>query len=51
MLVCAFNCLPNEGYSNLLILAAFSNSSFSVTTSLIKTHIYHHFLVTKLKFN
>ena len=34
MSFCAFNCLPNGEYSNLLIVAAFSSKSFSRKTSL-----------------
>ena len=34
MSVCAFNSLPNEEYSNLFIVAAFSNKFFSGKTSL-----------------
>ena len=40
MLVCAFNFLPNKEYSNLLIVAAFSNSSFSCKTSLFVKSSY-----------
>ena len=34
MLVCVFNYLPNGEYSNLSIVAAFFNKSFSGKTSL-----------------
>ena len=34
MSVCFSNTLPNDKYSNLLIVAAFSNKSFSGKTSL-----------------
>ena len=34
MSVCAFNSLPNGKYSNLFIVAAFSNTSFLGKTSL-----------------
>ena len=34
MSVCAFNSLPNEEYSNLFIVAAFSNKFFSGKASL-----------------
>ena len=38
MSVCAFNSLPNNEYSNLFILASFSNNSFSGKSSLpVKT--------------
>ena len=40
MLVCAFNFLPNKEYSNLLIVAGFSNSSFSCKTSLFVKSSY-----------
>ena len=33
MSVCFFNLLPNDEYSSLLIVAAFSNKSFSGKTS------------------
>ena len=33
MSMCFYNSLPNDGYSNRLILAAFSNSPFSGKTS------------------
>ena len=33
MSVCAFNSLPNGEYSNLFVVAAFSNKSFSDKTS------------------
>ena len=33
MSVCAFNSLPNEEYLNLLIVSAFSNSSFTLKIS------------------
>ena len=33
MSVCFYNSLPNGEYSNLLILASFSNKSFAVKTS------------------
>ena len=34
MSVCAFNSLPNGEYSNLFIVADFSNNSYSGKTSL-----------------
>ena len=34
MSLCSFNSLPSGEYSNLLIVAAFSNSPFSGKTSL-----------------
>ena len=34
MSLCAFNSLPNKEYSNLFIVAAFSNNSFLGKTSL-----------------
>ena len=40
MSVCAFNSLPNEEYSNLFLLAAFSIKSFSGKASLAVGNSY-----------
>ena len=40
MLVCIFKSLPNGGYSNLLILAAFCSKSFSSKTSSSVKNLY-----------
>ena len=40
MSVCFFNSLPNSKYSNLLIVAAFSNNSFSSKTSFPVKNLY-----------
>ena len=40
MLVCPFNSLPNREYSDLLIVAAFSNIPFSGKTSSLVKHLY-----------
>ena len=40
MSVCAFSSLPNGEYSNLFILTAFSNKSFSGKTSLSVKNSY-----------
>ena len=40
MSVCAFYSLPNEEYSNLLIVPAFSSISFSGETSLPVKNLY-----------
>ena len=40
MSVCFFNSLPNGEYSNLLIVAAFPNKSFTDKTSLLVKNSY-----------
>ena len=40
MSVCTFNSSPKEEYSNLFIVAAFSNGSFSGKTSLPARNSY-----------